>query len=65
MTMVTEPTSGQDARADRKAAEERLAQAVASRPEVRRITESMERMLQENHFSVRLARALGLEDDRR
>jgi hypothetical protein len=65
MTMVTEPTSGQDARADRKAAEERLAQAVASRSEVERITKSMEWMLQDDHFSVRVARALGLEDDRR
>lgn len=62
---MTEPTSGQDARAAREAAEARLRKARSSKDEVGGITASLERMLEQNHFSLRLARALGLDDDRR
>jgi hypothetical protein len=62
---MIEPTNGDDARAAREAAEARLDKAVRTKTEVTGIVSSLERMLQENHFSLRLARAMGLDDDRR
>jgi hypothetical protein len=62
---MTEPTNAQDARQARAQAENRLSAARHQREEVKTVTRSLGKMLEENHFSLRLARALGLEDDRR
>jgi hypothetical protein len=62
---MIEPTNANDARAAREAAEKRLREAHQSRPVVQGLVQSLERMLEENHFSQRLALAFGLKDDRR
>jgi hypothetical protein len=58
-------TALQEARQAQAAAEERLAAVRARHSRVNGIVGSLERLLQENHFSVRLARAFEIEDDRR
>jgi hypothetical protein len=62
---MTQPTNADEARAARLAAEAKLQEARQSRPVVHGLVGSLARMLEENHFSLRLAEALGLEDDRR
>lgn len=62
---MIEPTSGEDARKARETAEARLKEARQSRPVVQSLVGSLERILEENHFSQRLALAFGLKDDRR
>ena len=62
---MTEPTDANEAKAARLKAETRLKEARQSRPVVHGLVGSLARMLEENHFSLRLAEALGIEDDRR
>lgn len=62
---MIEPTDAEAARAARRAAEAKLAEVQQSRTVVRGLVGSLERMLEENHFSLRLAEAFGLKDDRR
>lgn len=62
---MSEPTSAEAARAARLAAETELKRVRQSRPVVHTLVGSLARMLEENHFSLRLAEALGIEDDRR
>lgn len=41
------------------------AEVKAERASLQGVVTSLSRMLEENHFSLRVARAFGLEDDRR
>lgn len=58
-------TGLEEAREAQAAAAEQLAAVRARQGRVNGIVGSLERLLQENHFSVRLARAFEIEDDRR
>lgn len=62
---MSEPTNANEAKAARLEAEAKLQQARQSRPVVSGLVGSLSRMLEENHFSLRLALALDLKDDRR
>jgi len=62
---MTPATDLAEALAARKAAEQRLALAQSRNGRVDGITGSLERLLQENHFSQRIAGLFGIEDDRR
>jgi len=61
---MTNPTSLTEAQAAQAAAEQRLATAQRRQPRVDGISGSLERLLQENHFSQRIADLFGIEDDR-
>jgi len=62
---MVEPTSRNEADEALRKADENLMRVQQKRQEARGIVGSLTRMLEENHFSLRLAEALGMKDDRR
>lgn len=58
-------TSRSEAEEARRAAERRLTEMKARRPRVSQLRSALSEILEENHFSVRLSRALDMKDDRR
>lgn len=61
---VTPATDGRDAAAAKVEADARLVAAERRWLEVNRLVGSLDRLLQENHFSVRIARMFDIEDNR-